>query len=66
MKYFIYNRDRDGEDAYYWTGILRPSGRPAITDGVEKAIRFNTAREAYEEAGKYPSLRLWRVGARAG
>jgi hypothetical protein len=66
VKYVVYKQDGDREDARYWSGGFLPSGKPTETDGMESAVRFAAAREAYDAAGQYKTLQKWRVGARAG
>ena len=66
MKYVVYSVGRNGDDAGYWSGGFRISGRPNTADVIDGAMRFATAREAYAEAGKPKALQKWRVGARAG
>ena len=37
---------------WYWTGRLSPSASAVLTDSVEGARKFATAREAYDFAGE--------------
>lgn len=64
MKYLVYLRGKDGEDAGYWLGGLRKNGRPQMGTVTDNAILFDSAIQAYETAGKYTSLQKWRVGRR--
>jgi hypothetical protein len=66
MKYVIYCRGNDKEDAGYWLGGFRENGKPDMGTVTDNALLFDTAREAYAEAGKHKKLQKWRVGARAG
>ncbi len=64
MNYVIYTKDRYGGDARYWSGGFRANGDPTSTDMMENAIKFRTAKEAYEIAGMHETLADWYVGKR--
>lgn len=47
----------------YWNGNLDKKGdEPLSCDNCLEAIKFPTARSAYENAGRYSGLLDWRVG----
>lgn len=60
--YYVYTRRVDRE--LYWTGAMLEGGTPDVTDDQSKARPFETAREAYDEAGKLRRLAAFRVGRR--
>ena len=60
-------KDRFGnKQEIYWSGNYTDSSgreRPRETNSLERANQFETAREAYDAAGK-AGLNWWRVGSR--
>jgi hypothetical protein len=61
-KYVVFKRVDGCEQ--YWTGEFQKDGRAAKTIKVDKAMSFMGARAAYDHAGKFSSMRYWRVGQR--
>ena len=65
-KWYVFKPSRYGgvHAENYWTGEMTDKGDPAMTNKVFKAKGFDSAREAYEVAGKTRKLNWWRVGER--
>jgi len=66
MKYVLFKPKRYG-GAFaetYWTGNFTEVGNAEQSTKTADAIQFNTAREAYEEAGRFKRLNWWKVGER--
>jgi hypothetical protein len=65
--YLIYRRDTDLTERF-WTGKLGHQGELRLTDDINLARQFTTAREAYEFAGSRVrlcrSVQLLHVGRR--
>lgn len=67
MSYVVFTNNSKfmtGQSMYstaYWTGEFRANGRGSKTIDTRKALKFETAREAYEAAGAHKSLQSWRV-----
>jgi len=62
-KYVVYAKYVTGE--YFWTGRFCNFGSPEKSKDVDRAERFVTARDAYDEAGRHGTLLSeWRVGVR--
>ena len=66
IKYVVFKPCRYGGvfAENYWTGEITDKRRPAQTNKTYGALQFDTARDAYDEAGKHDQLALWRVGRR--
>jgi hypothetical protein len=65
-KYYVYKPCRyAGETASdYWRGSFTKSKIPSVTKHTRKAAGFDTAREAYDAAGRDERLAWWKVGKR--
>ena len=65
-KYYVFRQARYGgpHACHYWTGEMTAAGNPAKTGMTLDAKAFDTAREAYNEAGKHKKLNWWKVGER--
>ena len=53
-----------GHQEIYWTGDFQMDGRPKRTVEALRALRFETARDAYDHCEQYRALQSWRVGRR--
>lgn len=68
-KWVVYQTNRYGNrwnlfKENYWTGEFTPSSKPSQSNKVTEAKMFDSATEAYAEAGKHKQLNWWRVGER--
>jgi hypothetical protein len=72
LAYVVIKQDLAREASeHYWTGDIEVDGKPILTSETKQAQQWQTAREAYEAAGKHGCFvtgvgwYTYRVGHRA-